>query len=154
MKISARIFAVVLLTICWTVPSLAQKEKTVPQHAAGAFDVKVEPQGDPDKADGSTLARYSLDKQYHGDLEATAKGTMLTAGTDVKGSAGYVAHRARYRNFAWPQRQLRPAAHRNDDARRAAALHHRGPGFRLGAVGGLDGEDEYHYRRRETFLRA
>jgi hypothetical protein len=24
-------------------------------------------------------------------LEATAKGTMLTAGTDVKGSAGYVA---------------------------------------------------------------
>jgi hypothetical protein len=33
----------------------------------------------------------SLDKQFHGDLEATSKGQMLTASTDVKGSAGYVA---------------------------------------------------------------
>jgi Protein of unknown function (DUF3224) len=73
------------------VPSVAQKEKTVAGHAAGAFDVKVEAQGDADKADGSTLVRYSLDKQYHGDLEGTSKGTMLTAGTEVKGSAGYVA---------------------------------------------------------------
>ena len=73
------------------VPSAAQKEKTVAENAAGAFDVKVEAQGEADKAEGSTLARYSLDKQYHGDLEGTAKGTMLTAGTDVKGSAGYVA---------------------------------------------------------------
>jgi hypothetical protein len=66
-------------------------ETLTTQHAAGPFDVKIVPQGEPDKADGSTLARYSLDKQYHGDLEATAKGEMLTAGTDVKGSAGYVA---------------------------------------------------------------
>lgn len=44
-----------------------------------------------DKADGSTLGRYSLDKQYHGDLEAMSKGEMLTAGSSVKGSAGYVA---------------------------------------------------------------
>src|SRR5271168_1687764 len=73
------------------IPSIAQKEKTVAEHAAGPFDVKMEAQGEDDKAEGSTLARYSLDKQYHGDLDATAKGTMLTAGTDVKGSAGYVA---------------------------------------------------------------
>jgi hypothetical protein len=33
----------------------------------------------------------SLDKQFHGDLEATSKGEMLSAGTAVKGSAGYVA---------------------------------------------------------------
>jgi hypothetical protein len=33
----------------------------------------------------------SLDKQFHGDLEGTSKGEMLTIGTDVKGSAGYVA---------------------------------------------------------------
>jgi hypothetical protein len=58
------------------------------QHASGPFDVKVVPQGTPDKAEGSTLARMSLDKQYHGGLEATAKGEMLTAGTDVQGSAG------------------------------------------------------------------
>ena len=69
----------------------AQKEKVVAEHAAGAFDVKVEAQGEADKGEGSTLGRYSIDKQYHGDLEGTAKGTMLTAGTDVKGSAAYVA---------------------------------------------------------------
>jgi flagellar basal body rod protein FlgG len=33
----------------------------------------------------------SIDKQFHGDLEATAKGQMLTAFTEVKTSAGYVA---------------------------------------------------------------
>ena len=91
MKNCARILAVVLLMIGFALPSIAQKEKTVAEHAAGPFDVKVEAQGEADKGDGSTLGRYSLDKQYHGDLEGTAKGTMLTAGTDVKGSAGYVA---------------------------------------------------------------
>ena len=33
----------------------------------------------------------SIDKQFHGDLEGSSKGQMLTAGTGVKGSAGYVA---------------------------------------------------------------
>jgi hypothetical protein len=33
----------------------------------------------------------AIDKQFHGDLEATSKGQMLAAGTEVKGSAGYVA---------------------------------------------------------------
>jgi LDH2 family malate/lactate/ureidoglycolate dehydrogenase len=33
----------------------------------------------------------SLDKQFHGDLDATSKGEMLTAGSAVKGSAAYVA---------------------------------------------------------------
>jgi len=44
-----------------------------------------------DSTPGSTLGRFSLDKQYHGDLEATSKGEMLSAGTSVKNSAGYVA---------------------------------------------------------------
>jgi hypothetical protein len=68
----------------------AQKDSTVTMQAKGTFDVKVAPVAE-DKADGSTLGRYSLDKQYHGDLEATAKGEMLTAGSDVKGSGAYVA---------------------------------------------------------------
>jgi hypothetical protein len=59
--------------------------------ATGPFDVKLLPQGAPDTAEGSTLARLSIDKQFHGDLEATSKGEMLSAGTNVKGSAGYVA---------------------------------------------------------------
>jgi hypothetical protein len=71
-------------------PNSTQKGANVIQ-AKGTFEVKLDPQGDADKAEGSTLARMSIDKKYHGDLEGTAKGTMLTAGTDVKGSAGYVA---------------------------------------------------------------
>lgn len=59
--------------------------------AKGVFEVQVLPQGEPDKAVGSTLGRLSLDKQFHGALEGTGKGQMLTAGTDVKGSAAYVA---------------------------------------------------------------
>jgi hypothetical protein len=72
-------------------PTIAQKGAPVTSHAAGTFDVKLVPQGPEDKAEGSTLARLSIDKQYHGDLEATGKGEMLTATTSVKGSAGYVA---------------------------------------------------------------
>jgi len=58
----------------------------VTKHANGLFDVKLEPQaGDP------TVGRMSIDKQFHGDLEATSQGQMLAISTDVKGSAGYVA---------------------------------------------------------------
>jgi Protein of unknown function (DUF3224) len=60
------------------------------KHASGAFDVKAAPLASDFKAD-SGLGRMSLDKQYHGDLEAAGKGQMLTAGTDVKGSGAYVA---------------------------------------------------------------
>ena len=58
--------------------------------ASGTFEVKVIPQVMDDKTDAS-LGRMSLDKQFHGDLEATGKGEMLSATTSVKGSAGYVA---------------------------------------------------------------
>ena len=57
-------------------------------HATGPFDVKLTPLDD--KIDPA-LARMTIDKQFHGDLEATSKGQMLSAATDVKGSAGYVA---------------------------------------------------------------
>jgi len=57
--------------------------------ATGPFEVKVIPQDD--KSDDPLLTRMTLDKTYHGDLEATAKGQMLAAGTAVKGSGAYVA---------------------------------------------------------------
>lgn len=59
-------------------------------HAKGPFDVKITPQSD-DWLPQGVLARMSIDKQFHGELEATSKGEMLTAATGVKGSAGYVA---------------------------------------------------------------
>src|ERR1022692_340127 len=60
------------------------------RHASGTFEVKIAPLAD-DKGEGSTLGRMSIDKQFHGDLEARSTGEMLTAMTEVKGSAGYVA---------------------------------------------------------------
>jgi hypothetical protein len=59
--------------------------------ARGAFDVKLTPQPSDRQPEDPTLGRMWLDKQFHGDLEATSLGQMLTAMTDVKGSAGYVA---------------------------------------------------------------
>jgi hypothetical protein len=73
------------------VPGAAQKETVVTTHAAGTFEVELNPLAAYDTAEGSPLGRMSIDKQFHGDLEATSKGEMLTAGTSVKGSAGYVA---------------------------------------------------------------
>ena len=74
-----------------SVPNPVQKGTSMAARASGTFEVKLVPQPPEDKAEGSTMARMSIDKQIHGDLEATSKGQMLTAGTDVKGSAGYVA---------------------------------------------------------------
>jgi hypothetical protein len=73
-----------------SVPDAVQKGEAIVKHATGPFDVKLNPQTD-DKVGDPTLGRMSLDKQYHGDLEATSKGQMLTAMSDVKGSGVYVA---------------------------------------------------------------
>lgn len=73
------------------VPGAVQKEAIMTTHASGSFDVKLTPLALDDKAADATLGRMSIDKQFHGDLEASSKGEMLSAGTSVKGSAGYVA---------------------------------------------------------------
>ena len=59
--------------------------------ATGTFDVKLVPQLSDERPEETTLGRMSIDKQFHGDIEGASKGQMLTAGTGVKGSAGYVA---------------------------------------------------------------
>ena len=59
--------------------------------ATGTFDVKLNPLAPYAQSEDANLGRMSIDKQFHGDLEAVSKGEMLTAGTAVKGSAGYVA---------------------------------------------------------------
>ena len=61
------------------------------QHAAGPFDVTVTPQGQPDVLDGVTTGRMAIDKRYHGALEGSGVGEMLSAMTTTEGSAGYVA---------------------------------------------------------------
>lgn len=60
-------------------------------NAAGTFEVKLVPLTLADTDADPALGRLSIDKQFQGELEGTSKGEMLTAGTDVEGSAGYVA---------------------------------------------------------------
>jgi hypothetical protein len=71
-------------------PSPTQKkEAAMPTHASGTFEVKLNPLAVNEE--DSVRGRMSIDKQFHGDLEATSQGEMLTAMSSVKGSAGYVA---------------------------------------------------------------
>lgn len=60
-------------------------------HAAGSFQVELEPQTTGSEAGDATLGRLTIDKRFAGDLEGTSRGQMLTALTPVEGSAGYVA---------------------------------------------------------------
>lgn len=61
-------------------------------HVSGPFEVKVTPQKpDTQIARSANLGRLTIDKRFHGDLEASAKGEMLATQSEVKGSAGYVA---------------------------------------------------------------
>ena len=57
-------------------------------NAQGTFTVDVRPLT-PAPAEG--LARFSINKQIHGDLEAATQGEMFSAGDPRKGAAGYVA---------------------------------------------------------------
>ena len=56
--------------------------------ATGEFVVKIVPQTDREIP---MLARMTIDKTIQGDLVATTQGQMLSAGTAIANSAGYVA---------------------------------------------------------------
>ena len=70
---------------------LLRKDPMMTRHAAGTFDVKTTPLAADDAINGTLIGRYSLVKQYHGDLDAASKGEMLGAGDPSSGNAGYVA---------------------------------------------------------------
>jgi hypothetical protein len=59
---------------------------------AGTFEVTMNPDPAYEGMEGGiVLGRLSLSKQFTGGLEASSVVQMLSAGTSVKGSAGYVA---------------------------------------------------------------
>lgn len=58
------------------------------QHARGTFTVKMRPLP---SAPAEGLARFSMNKELHGDLEAASQGEMISAGDPKTGEAGYVA---------------------------------------------------------------
>jgi hypothetical protein len=72
-------------------PAPLKKGAVVTTRASGTFDVQLIPQAPTGSADSAAIGRMSINKKFHGDLEGTSKGEMLTAGTAVKDSAGYVA---------------------------------------------------------------
>lgn len=95
-----RVLPLVVLALL-TRPTLAQPRSPQPtaettrdamtQHAKGSFDVKVTPQPLNGPAEDADLGRFALEKQFHGDLDGTGMGQMLTAGGPSQGSGGYVA---------------------------------------------------------------
>ncbi|HEY0308553.1 MAG TPA: DUF3224 domain-containing protein [Acidobacteriaceae bacterium] len=56
--------------------------------AIGTFDVKVLPTAN---APDPSISSYSINKTFHGDLQAISIGEMYSAGDPKQGNAGYVA---------------------------------------------------------------
>jgi len=80
----------VFAIVAGTVTSVHSKGITM-HRVNGSFDVKLQPIDPYNRDEGAGIARMSIDKQFHGALDATSKGEMLSAMGNVKGSAGYVA---------------------------------------------------------------
>jgi hypothetical protein len=83
-------FALLLIAVALLAPKSPSQttEVSMPQHAHGTFTVDVHPLTPP-PAEG--LGRFSINKQIHGNLEATTKGEMYSGGDPKQGAAGYVA---------------------------------------------------------------
>ncbi|MFN2498861.1 MAG: DUF3224 domain-containing protein [Pyrinomonadaceae bacterium] len=56
--------------------------------ASGSFVVTLTLQPSQDE---SSVGRFVIEKQFHGELEGTSNGEMLAVRTNVEDSAGYVA---------------------------------------------------------------
>ena len=59
--------------------------------ATGPFEVSLKPLPMDTDSESQLLGRMSIEKQFRGDLEGSSKGQMLTGGTSIRNSAGYVA---------------------------------------------------------------
>ncbi len=66
-------------------------EQMKDQQAKGEFDVERSVEPGCDMGDGVTAGHYRFDKRFHGALDASSVVHMLAVGTDVPGSAAYVA---------------------------------------------------------------
>jgi hypothetical protein len=61
------------------------------RQAKGEFDVNRTDEPPCDMGDGVSAGHYRFEKHFRGDLEAGSVVHMLAVGTDVPGSAAYVA---------------------------------------------------------------
>ena len=76
--------AVLLFSVATLVRAEAKENR---MQATGPFEVKLTPDSEAPVGYG----RMTMSKQYHGGLEATAAGEMLSGGDPKVGTAGYVA---------------------------------------------------------------
>jgi hypothetical protein len=93
MKIRFRAAMLAIVAICSLAAASAVAAQTTPIQedtlvirATGPFEVRMAP-----LETSAPIARMSLDKTYHGDLEGTALGEMMAAMGTVEGSAAYSA---------------------------------------------------------------
>ena len=80
----------ILLALALIASQISAQPSEVPlsHHAHGTFTVDVRPLT-PAPAEG--LGRFSINKQVHGDPEATTTGERFSGGDPKAGQAGYVA---------------------------------------------------------------
>lgn len=89
MKIRALSLSVLMAAVLQSdAGGVMSKSEVNMNHAVGSFQVTTQL---TDHAPDPSLTSYALNKQYHGDIEATAKGEMLAVGSPVTGNGGYVA---------------------------------------------------------------
>jgi hypothetical protein len=67
------------------------ESRTMQKRATGTFEVTMNRQPPYDAAAGASLGRISITKIFRGDLEGSSTLEMLSAISEVQGSAGYVA---------------------------------------------------------------
>jgi Protein of unknown function (DUF3224) len=79
-----RVAAIVLFA---TLSTPALTKEPVMSQAKGEFEVKLAPVSAADEP----VMRMSIDKQFHGDLEATSIGQMMAGGNEANGARVYVA---------------------------------------------------------------
>ncbi len=85
------VFGVACALLIIMTSALAQKGNVVSGHVSGPFDVKLVAETVDGKPAEAALGRMSIDKRFHGALDATSKGAMLSIGNPASGSAAYVA---------------------------------------------------------------
>ncbi|HUE82988.1 MAG TPA: DUF3224 domain-containing protein [Pyrinomonadaceae bacterium] len=78
----------ILVLVCFLLvggPVVPVQKATKMARAKGTFDVKLTPLTKDDKAPG--VNRMAIDKKFHGDIQGTSKGEMLSILTAKEGSA-------------------------------------------------------------------
>jgi len=88
--LGASLFAVAVMAGEQTLTPAPVGGKTMRDEAKGTFEVKVTPLPEDEKVPGVAVGRLSIEKTWSGDIVGTSRAEMMTAASEVKGSAGIV----------------------------------------------------------------